>query len=177
MNFTRSIALSVSLVLSTLIATSSPCHAIFQENWERPIKSAEMEIINSSQRLEDLRDIQLTLAKRDGASTPTSLSFEFIKDGKRFQTKFKILSQTAEDSTHVVIRAIVPSLDSTETVPHYVMFSGARMVLTETNDAWNAKIILNSNLHIESSPSLPRETLEIKGNPETLFTIMAPAMN
>src|SRR5688572_32892323 len=57
----------IAIVVGALIAAASFSQAfgIVKPGWERPIKRAEMKIVDSRYGFEDARDVELTLTRRD----------------------------------------------------------------------------------------------------------------
>lgn len=87
-------ATKFSVLAITMIALQA--QAIFDPNWERPIESAAMEIIETRNGFELVDNLEVVLRKRDGSVNLTSIVLNYEQGMGDMLPAFENISETFE---------------------------------------------------------------------------------
>lgn len=76
-----------------VLMLSLQAHAIFDPNWERPIESAKMEILETRRGFDLVDNLEVVVRKRDGAMNVTSLVINYEQGMGEMLPAFQNISE------------------------------------------------------------------------------------
>ena len=74
----------LALTFGVLGVFAADAGAVYRPDWERPILSADMDVVEAIRGFQNARNVRLTMTKRDGQTEVTGLTLSFNDGIERF---------------------------------------------------------------------------------------------
>jgi hypothetical protein len=170
--------LSTLFALTALITTTS-AHALFEPNWERPVFSAEMNVIDSQSTFENAGNVTLTITHRSNIQNPSQSGPTGIlltwTDAQSSNTQDSLLSVTSITdigcgSVEYTAKIENSDLDPSERERFTVTLQdhSRRFCKDYKEYKWEASVRRGWGFCGTSD-----STMQLGGNPQTIYTMQA----